>query len=586
MFLTNLREKLGILLLEYERVGFYAPVDETARYWTTVWDVFMKQKMLRVGMVALGVLAVSLPALYVHFRCDIWPEDDAYITYRYVQNSCNGNGLVYNVGERVFGSSSPLFTVALCGLKAVLPTVDIATLAVRFNVVPFLIASLLLTLLVQKLTRAWLPACLAGGMLLLNPFMLEVSIGGMEAFWFAAFVLAALVAGVCGHLVPAFALAGLATLTRPEGALCAATLAALLPWRHGPAWRVLVRCGAAYVVVLLLWGLPATLYYGSPIPHSLIAKSQPLYPLSGGSALREMLSLFRSWAVGDRPVSLPWLRSAGALALAVAAVSGFGVAWRKGRRGPAIALLPFALFVAFYAVSNPMIFPWYWPNLYVPGILMTAVGLCLLWKERRARLPRAIVVVCVLLVTIFPLTRWQLLSQARAQRGPDATGLGFVAPDRQAALVRILPYWILGTWLSDRYPASTVMAAPEIGALGYAFHGKILDVCGLVSPEAIPYLPVPLTERVARYTGAISTKLVLDLRPDLVVSMQLFGMKSLQLSPEFKERYKLIAECALPHPLWLSHSVEVYERVDGVVRLSIPQGVPPPAGVTALDPTL
>ena len=528
---------------------------------------------------AVGMLVGCLPALYFHTRCDIWPEDDAYITYRYVQNACVGKGLVYNVGERVFGSSSPLFAVALWGLKSRFPAVDIATLAVRFNVVPFLISAFLLILLVRCVTQAWLPACLAGGMLLLNPFMLEVSLGGMESFWFVAFVLSALVVGWRGRLTQAFALAGLATLTRPEGVLCAAALAVLLPWRFG-SWRLFVRCGAAYTVVLLLWVIPATVYYGSPIPHSLVAKAQPLYPLTAGTAVREMLVLFRSWAVGDRPVSLPWLRSVVAMLPATAALAGFGVAWRRGQRGAAFALLPFVLFVAFYAVSNPMIFPWYWPNLYVPGLLMLAVGLVLLWRQCRVRLARFVVSICLVLVVLFPVTRWHLLSLARVQRGPDVAGLGFVAPDRQASVVRILPYWIVGQWLSDRYPASTVIAAPEIGALGYAFHGKVLDVCGLVSPESIPYLPVPLSQRVARYTGAISSRLVLDLRPDLVVSMQLFMLKSLRLSPEFQEQYQLVAECALPYPLWLSHSVEVYERVDGVSRRTVLQPMPPPAGLT------
>lgn len=557
----------------------------TAGWRATPWDVIMNRRMLRAGLVVVGVLVVCLPALYFHVSGDIWPEDDAYITYRYVQNACAGKGLVYNAGERVFGSSSPLFAVGLWGLKGLLPSVDIATLAVRFNVVPFLLSAFLLILLARCLTQAWVPACLAGGMLLLNPFMLEVSLGGMESFWFVAFVLAALVLGVRGRLTAAFALAGVATLTRPEGVLCAAALAALLPWRRGP-WRPLMRGGAAYAAVLLLWGIPATLYYGSPIPHSLIAKSRPLYPLTAGTALREMLVLFRSWAVGDRPVSLPWLRSAVALLPATASLAGLGVAWRRRHRVAAFAILPLALFFGFYAVSNPMIFPWYWPNLYVPGLLTLAVGLAMLWQQCRARLPRSIVVICLLLVAVFPLTRWQLLSVARKQRGPGVTGLGFVAPDRQASVVRILPYWIVGQWLSDRYPASTVIAAPEIGALGYAFHGKILDVCGLVSPAAIPYLPVPLSQRVARYTGAIPTKLVLDLQPDLVVSMQLFGMKSIQLSPEFRDQYQRVAECALPHPLWLSHSVEVYERANGVSRLPVLPRTPPPAGLTVFDARL
>jgi len=424
--------------------------------------------------------------------------------------------------------------------------------------------------------------------------MLEVSLGGLESFWFAALVLAALVAGAYGRLVLAFALVGLATLTRPEGVLYAAALGGVIPWRRP---RVMLRCGLIYATVLLLWGIPATLYYGSPIPHSLVAKSQPLYPLAAGTALREIAMLLRSWLVGAWPPSLSWLQSGLALLLLVSAGVGFWAGWRRGQRRPILALLPFSICVAFYSLSNPMIFPWYWPNLYVPLLLLLAVGLGLLWRyadavespsrlRMRGGLGARLLVAMGVLLAVFPVSRWELLRAAHAQTAAESAGLRFIAPDRRASVVRVLPYWILGRWLSERYPASTVAAAPEIGAFGYAFHGKVLDVCGLVSPEAIPYLPVSAAERVAPYTGAIATQLVLDLQPDLVVSMQLFKSKSLHLSKAFENQYQLVAECALPHRLWLSHSIEVFERRTGVVRLTVnsPSVTPPPLKV--LDPTL
>ena len=37
------------------------------------------------------------------------PEDDAFITFRYALNARAGNGLIYNVGERVCGVSSPFY---------------------------------------------------------------------------------------------------------------------------------------------------------------------------------------------------------------------------------------------------------------------------------------------------------------------------------------------------------------------------------------------------------------------------------------------------------------------------------------------
>src|SRR4030067_3215000 len=39
--------------------------------------------------------------------------DDAYITFRYARNLLAGNGFVFNPGERVLGTTTPLFTLVL-----------------------------------------------------------------------------------------------------------------------------------------------------------------------------------------------------------------------------------------------------------------------------------------------------------------------------------------------------------------------------------------------------------------------------------------------------------------------------------------
>ncbi|HXM70774.1 MAG TPA: hypothetical protein VN970_06550, partial [Thermoanaerobaculia bacterium] len=44
--------------------------------------------------------------------------DDIYITYRYAYNLAHGRGLVFNLGERVFGVSDPGLALLLAGLHA------------------------------------------------------------------------------------------------------------------------------------------------------------------------------------------------------------------------------------------------------------------------------------------------------------------------------------------------------------------------------------------------------------------------------------------------------------------------------------
>jgi hypothetical protein len=45
----------------------------------------------------------------------------------------------------------------------------------------------------------------------------------------------------------------------------------------------------------------------------------------------------------------------------------------------------------------------------------------------------------------------------------------------------------IGEWLRDNTAPETVIAVPDIGAIGYVSQREILDLNGLVTPELIPY---------------------------------------------------------------------------------------------------
>ena len=46
--------------------------------------------------------------------------DDAFITFRYSRNLLEGNGFVYNVGNRVLGTTTPLFTILMATIGGIL----------------------------------------------------------------------------------------------------------------------------------------------------------------------------------------------------------------------------------------------------------------------------------------------------------------------------------------------------------------------------------------------------------------------------------------------------------------------------------
>jgi hypothetical protein len=46
----------------------------------------------------------------------------------------------------------------------------------------------------------------------------------------------------------------------------------------------------------------------------------------------------------------------------------------------------------------------------------------------------------------------------------------------------------VGQWLQENTPSQTLIAAHDIGAIGYFAERPILDLAGLISPEVIPLL--------------------------------------------------------------------------------------------------
>jgi hypothetical protein len=47
---------------------------------------------------------------------------------------------------------------------------------------------------------------------------------------------------------------------------------------------------------------------------------------------------------------------------------------------------------------------------------------------------------------------------------------------------------VTAKWVADKLPADAVIAAHDIGALGYFDEHKIIDLAGLISPEVIPFI--------------------------------------------------------------------------------------------------
>ncbi len=520
----------------------------------------------RVGLALVVLGPVLIYSVVVHFAVPVYPEDDAFIIYRYADNLVAGRGLVYNQGQRVFGASTPLYIVHLAALKTLFRSVPTPDLAVRLNFVHYLAFGIGLFLLLRRLLdRTGMAALLAAGFLVRDD-MLRVSTGGMETFLFCALMVFSLWQITERRFVPAAILAGLSVLARIEGVfLC---LVVFVVWLAASRTRVLSVLSGLFLPGLA-WIVFGFAYYGTPVYHSITAKSRPVYPLGFGDAvvriLREldgrMLGNLAPWPATGDPVK--WQFSAAtAVLLLLIGLAAWGHVRGRGNRMQRWVLVLLGLFLLLYLVTNPLMFPWYYPPIVVLFYLAVVTGVNGLATVERPGSRVLGGVVPALLVLFFGVT---FLRQpaARVLTGHGLTDIG-VAGD--PVRTRIVAYRNAAEWLNQVLPEGVVIVGPEVGSLGYYYHGPLVDACGLVSPEALSFLPVPMAERFSADCGAISVELVRSLYPDVVVTMGTFAGISLYDDPWYRRSYVKVRMFDLPQPAWNTSTVDVFFRADHITK--------------------
>ena len=293
----------------------------------------------------LNVALLSLPVLYLAERAwsRRWMSDDGFITLRVVQQLLDGNGPVFNAGERVEASTSALWTYVLALADLVAP-VRLEWIAVLLGIGLTLLGVALATagattlLHVDGRVGVLLPAG-AAVLAALTPvwtFSSSGLEGGLAFAWLGGclLVLARWAVGERGLSSPAAVLLGLGPLVRPDlGLFTALFLAGALAtqWR-GDGWAARFRLLAVALALPVAYQLFRMGYYGSLVPNPAIAKeaSQAAWS-SGWRYLREATLPYWLWVPvvallvgGYRPLAASARRRGAWRPLAVLAAFGIG----------------------------------------------------------------------------------------------------------------------------------------------------------------------------------------------------------------------------------------------------------------------
>jgi len=218
----------------------------------------------------LIILLILMLAIVVRLLPGPRIVDDAYITFRYARNLITGQGFVYNAGERVLGTTTPLYTLLMATVALISGSRDFPALALVVNALIGATSVGLLYALSKRVSGHWAPAAATALLWTVAPYSVTFAIGGMETELTIALLLAAAYAHVTDHPQAMAVLSALALLARPDTAILLGLLwldlilrERRLPWQEG----------LVTLVLLAPWLIFGTLYFGSPLTSSIAAKS-------------------------------------------------------------------------------------------------------------------------------------------------------------------------------------------------------------------------------------------------------------------------------------------------------------------------
>jgi hypothetical protein len=382
--------------------------------------------------------------------------DDAFISLRYLEHWLAGDGLVYNVGERVWGFTN-FGWIALLALPASLGADPLAT-ARALGVACNALAVGLVLFALRGGGAAPRSFNVAGAALLVSSgaFVLQ-GWSGLETSAFTALVLLGLalwqraVAGARPRMLylAGFA-AALATTTRPEGMLLFAALC-WTTWRTPIAGETvrsaLARLLLGFVPLVAAFELSMLAYYGVAWPNSLDAKvSFSLEQLRRGS---HYVAVFAS----HNPAS-------------VGVVVLCAISWRSASALERCCVLLFGMWTALVALAGG---DWMFGyRLFHTPIALSAVVA-----------PRALERLRVWLV---PASRARAFDAASIAVLCALNLLGTLADSRVRLAMRetyVHQGIRIGRFLREHADPGTVLATNTAGTIPYYSGLRVIDMMGL-----------------------------------------------------------------------------------------------------------
>jgi len=439
----------------------------------------------RTNLVILSLLLI----LTISVRIAFWLTtnttlEDAIITFKYAENLAQGNGFVYNLGEHVLGSTTPLWTIILGALKSVTNFDIIASSKVLGIVFDCSTIAILYFTLIKISNRSI--AIFFALLFCTNPDIIMICTSGMET----SLLLLGMAFGIFGLIWKnsffGFGLA-IALLTRIDAAIfmgCMLASAIIIEKK----WAL-----KEFILILFLalpWFIFSLYYFGNLLPQSLLAKST-VYHQEIALSASSFIGMFTPF---NNKNNLKILLNSTLFLFLCAGI----VQISKKHKTFIPLIFFFIVYCLIFSVSGILIFRWYLiPPIFI-SILIVAFGFDWLTKTVQAKFKSKYLQMAVSLIALLLVASNLFITYHRLDKYKQLQGLEDVLRKE------------IGLWLKQNIqPGSSVLLEP-IGYIGYYAGTKIniMDEIGIVTPQIAEYRKT--------YTGWYC-KAIEGLHPDYII---------------------------------------------------------------------
>lgn len=438
----------------------------------------------RLLLVLFMFVAVADRVVFWAMTDRVW--EDALITVRHAENAARGLGLTHHPGhgELVHGFTSPISVLIPLAGELIVPGSGIDVLRISSLLAAALTIWLGYRIAVHPaVDLSPIATTFFLGYLALEFHQILFGMSGMETQWIVAITLFGLWQFLERRTVLLGVACGLAMWGRPDGVVLVLAILVCLAWSR--RWRAIPIVVLVAGLSLVPWLLFTQTYYGTFVPHPIIAKKlayvclfreEPTWLAWAARWAVELtrradfLRLWLSPVYGGTGSAVNFIRGARPFQLVYFVVLCVGF-WRslRGRDSRVIGVFV-AGFAAYLLIMLPQPAWWYvlpWLNVMA---LLFASGIDRIRGENRhtlRTLAAGFLAVGYLALYAFALTR-TFPAERHIQIGIE-----------DACRVPT------GQWLEDHVEADDWIGCECLGYIGWYSNRPILDFPGLCSPRSV-----------------------------------------------------------------------------------------------------